>query len=192
MNIKKLAPWNWFKNEEEVDGSVVPAGRRDIGQQEHRQPHVDDPVAQLQRSLDRLFGHTGHRLGDFGLSFDGFDPLFPLADSSRMKPKVDIGATDSEYTITAEIPGIRKDDIKVELDNDTLTIRGEKKQEKEEKKKDFYRIERSYGSFQRILNLPADADQEKIESSFKNGVLTIKMPRKQIPESQVKQIEIKE
>lgn len=190
MNIKKLAPWNWFRNEGESGESVVPVGRRDI-RQEHRQPHVGDPVAQLQRNLNRIFGDTGHHFGDFGVSFDGSDPLYPLADSSGLKPNVDIGATDSEYTITAEIPGIGKDDIKVELDNDTLIIRGEKRQEKEEKKKDFYRIERSYGSFQRILNLPADVDQEKIESSFKDGVLTVKMVRKQIPDSRVKQIEVK-
>lgn len=84
-----------------------------------------------------------------------------------------------------------KKDVRLEVANDTLTIRGEKKQETEEKKKDFYRMERSYGAFQRVLSLPEDADQDNIRATFKKGVLTVTMPRKALPESAVEQIEVK-
>ena len=71
-----------------------------------------------------------------------------------------------------------------------MTIRGEKRQEKEEKEKNHYRIERSYGSFQRILSLPEDVDQDGIAAGFKNGVLTITMPRKALPPGEIKQVSI--
>jgi HSP20 family protein len=77
------------------------------------------------------------------------------------------------------------------LIDDTLKIKGEKKQQKEEKEKNYYRMERSYGSFQRILSLPEDADQDNIKASFKNGIMEITIPRKAAPKTEVKQIEIK-
>jgi HSP20 family protein len=103
---------------------------------------------------------------------------------------LDLGATDKAYTATVEVPGVDEKDVKVEMVNDTLTIRGEKKQEKEEKDKNYYRMERSYGSFQRVLSLPEDADQEGVSATFKNGVLTVTMPRKAAPAAHVRQIEI--
>lgn len=89
------------------------------------------------------------------------------------------------------MPGVSEKDAKVEISGDTLIISGEKRQEKEQRNQDFYRIERSYGSFQRVLSLPEDADQEGISASFKKGVLTIKMPRKSLPKGDVKLIEVK-
>ena len=88
------------------------------------------------------------------------------------------------------MPGVDEKDVKVEIANDTLTIRGEKKQEKEENHKNYYRMERSYGSFQRVLSLPEDADQEGVSATFKNGVLTVTMPRKAAPQANVRRIEI--
>ena len=96
-----------------------------------------------------------------------------------------------EYAISVEVPGVDEKDVKIELANNTLTIGGEKKQEKEEKEKNFYRVERSYGSFQRVLSLPEDADQEKIQATFKKGVLRITVPRKALPHAEAKQIEVK-
>ena len=81
--------------------------------------------------------------------------------------------------------------MQIEIDGDTMIIKGEKRQENEEKNKDFYRIERSYGSFRRVLNLPGDADVDKIESNHKDGVLTINIPKKTLPKSDTKKIEIK-
>lgn len=102
-----------------------------------------------------------------------------------------LSATDTEYTVTAEIPGVDDKDVKLEIVDDTLTIRGEKKQEKEEKEKNYYRLERSYGSFQRVLSLPDDVDQDGVKANFKKGVLTITLPRKALPKPEAKRIEIK-
>ena len=81
-------------------------------------------------------------------------------------------------------------DVKLEIANDILTIRGENKHEKEEKDKNFHRVERSYGSFQRVLSLPEDADQDAVKATFKRGILTISMPRKAMPQADVRKIEI--
>ena len=102
-----------------------------------------------------------------------------------------IGATDKEYSITVEVPGVNEEDVKVEISDNTMSIHGEKKQEKEKKDKNFYKVERSYGSFQRVLSLPEDADHDDIKATFNKGVLTIKVPRKALPKSDVKQIKIK-
>ena len=98
--------------------------------------------------------------------------------------------TEQEYLLTVEIPGVNEKDVAVDISGNTMTIKGEKKQEKEEKDKNYYRIERSYGSFQRVLSLPEDVNQEGVKAGFKNGVLSITMPRKALPKGEVKQIQI--
>jgi HSP20 family protein len=186
MDIKKWVPWNWFKKEEEDAGKMVPVKRENAKEQGGVPAH---PLQQFHHEIDRLFDQA---FRGFGLSPFGFDqPLFPRLADGILKPTLDLGATDKEYTITVEIPGVDEKDIKLEIINDTLTISGEKKQEKEEKEKNYYRMERSYGSFQRMLSLPEDADQDKVNATFKRGVLTVTMPRKALPKSDVKQIEVK-
>ena len=185
MDIKKLAPWNWFKKEEEQSHADLPIKRDDRLTQ-----YVTDnsnPLIRLHREMDRLFDSTFRGFGQLPATTEF---SVPFTTAGLLKPRVDIGATTKEYSITVEVPGINEKDVKVEISGNTMTIRGEKKQEKEEKEKDYYKIERSYGAFQRILSLPEDADQDNIKASFKNGVLTIKMPRKALPDSHVKQIEI--
>jgi HSP20 family protein len=93
--------------------------------------------------------------------------------------------------VTVELPGVEENEVLLELEGDTLKIKGEKKQEKEEKGKDFYRVERSYGSFQRVLTLPDDADQANIGAKFSKGALTVSIPRKSTPKSEAKRIPIK-
>jgi len=88
-------------------------------------------------------------------------------------PRVDIAETDKEFSIKAEIPEVKKEDVKVTVDNGILTIRGERKQEKEEKDKKFHRVERFYGSFTRSFTLPDNVDESKIEASFKDGMLNL-------------------
>ena len=186
MGSKKWVPWNWFKKEEEDAGKVVPVKRENAKEQGGMPAYSRQ---QFHQEIDRLFDQA---FRGFGLSSFGFDqPLFPRLADGMLKPTLDLGATDKEYTITVEIPGVDEKDVKVEIVNDTLTISGEKKQEKEEKEKNYYRMERSYGSFQRVLSLPEDADQDKINATFKKGVLTVTMPRKALPKSDVKQIEVK-
>ena len=88
-------------------------------------------------------------------------------------PQVDIGESQKDYTITVEVPGVQEKEIDLTLIDGTFTIRGEKRSEHEEKEKHYHRVERSYGSFQRILSLPTDADENSIKAKFKDGVLTI-------------------
>lgn len=187
MDIKKFAPWNWFKKEDEETGGNVPVVQSTEMQPLYSERRAVHPIAQLHREVDRLFEDA---FRGFGMS-----PFKPEGGASMtlaglLKPQVDVGATEKEYTITVEVPGVDEKDIKVEIANNTMTVRGEKKQEKEEKDKNYYRVERSYGSFQRVLSLPEDADQEDIKATFKKGVLTIKMPRKDMPKTDVKQIQI--
>lgn len=101
------------------------------------------------------------------------------ARTSAFVPALDISENDSHYTITVEIPGVRKDDVQVELRDDMLVIQGEKKSEREEKKERGRHVERSYGSFSRAFTLPSDADAERLEASFKEGVLTVRIPRRE-------------
>ena len=187
MDIKKFAPWNWFKKEEEESGANVPVVQRTDGQPSYTEQGETNPIVQLHREVDRLFENA---FRGFGVSPFRADVFPSMTGAGLLKPQVNIGATDNEYSITAEVPGVDEKDVKVEIANNTMTIRGEKKQEKEEKDKNYYRIERSYGSFQRVLSLPEDADQENIKATFKKGVLTIQMPRKDVPKEEVKQIRI--
>lgn len=187
MDIKKLAPWNWFKKEEEESTAGIPV-RRSGGQSASPEDRSLHPVLQLRREMDRLFENTFRGVGMSPFNTDFFTPL---TSSGLLKPQVDIAATDNEYTITVEVPGVSEKDVTIEIADNNMIIRGEKKQEKEEKDKNYYRIERSYGSFQRLLSMPEDADQDSIKAKFKNGVLTIKMPRKDVPKSGVKRVEIK-
>jgi HSP20 family protein len=92
-------------------------------------------------------------------------------------PRVDIAETDKEFSVKAEIPDVKKEDVKVTVDNGVLTIKGERKQEKEEKNKKFHRVERFYGSFTRSFMLSDNVDENKIEASFKDGMLNLKIPK---------------
>lgn len=186
MDFKKLAPWNWFREEEKESSATLPVNY--TGQIPSRKP-LYGPVTQLQQEMDQLFSNffKGFEQTPFGTG-----SFFPGSSSEGLlKPTLDIGASEKEYSISVEVPGVEQKDITLEIANNTLTIRGEKEQKNEEKKKDYYRIERSYGSFQRQLSLPDDADQDAINATFKNGVVTITLPRKALPQSEVKQIEIR-
>ena len=92
-------------------------------------------------------------------------------------PAVDIAEKDKAYEITAELPGLDEKNIDVKVANGMLTIRGEKKEEKEEKKKDYYLSERRYGSFERRFQIPEGVESDKIEASFKKGILTVTLPK---------------
>jgi HSP20 family protein len=104
-------------------------------------------------------------------------------------PSVDISETESEYQIKAEIPDVKKEDVKVTVEDGVLTIQGERKQEKEEKGKKFHRIERSYGSFVRTFSLPDVIEEEKVKAEFKDGVLNLHLPKSE--KAKPKAIEVK-
>ena len=182
MDMKRLAPWNWLKDEE------TPGRSRNVPvSSSPSQFHL--PLMQFHDEIDRMFDSVFRNFGIPSLSQDN---MFARTEQNMMlRPNVDIAANDKEYAITVEVPGVDEKDVRLELVGNTLVIKGEKKQESEKKEKDFYRVERSYGSFQRVLSLPEDANQEDIDAQFKNGVLTIIMPRKANSKPKGKVIDIK-
>ena len=104
-------------------------------------------------------------------------------------PRVDISETESDFALKVEIPDVKKDDVKVTVDSGVLTITGERKQEKEEKGKKFHRLERYFGSFMRSFTLPDNIDEAKIEASFKDGMLNLRLPKTE--KSKPKAIDVK-
>lgn len=182
MELKKLAPWNWFKKEEE-DGrqSIPPVHRIENTRTAH-------PVYGDRLEIDRLFDEF---FRGFGFPSMGFGRAFPsLAQSEWLKPTVDIAATEKEYTIAVEIPGVEEKDFNLELSDGTLRIRGEKRQQREEKESNYYRMERSFGSFQRVVSLPEDVEEEGITARYTKGVLTIRLPRKSRPQAEWRKIPV--
>jgi len=121
-----------------------------------------------------------------------FDSFFRNDDApaglSMWTPAVDIVERDSEYEVRMELPGVRKDDVRITIDNSVLTIRGEKKQESAEEEKGYRRVERSYGSFLRSFTLPTTVRAEKIEAVVTDGVLTVRLPKAE--EARPKEIEV--
>jgi len=103
-------------------------------------------------------------------------------------PVVDMSETDTELTIRAELPGMGHEDIELNLQENVLTLKGEKKQETKEEKESFHRLERSYGSFSRSFTLPANVKGDGVQATFKNGVLVITLPK--VEEAKPKKIEI--
>lgn len=104
-------------------------------------------------------------------------------------PRVDISETDSAFLIKAEIPEVKKEDVTVTVDSGVLAIRGERKQEKEEKDKKYHRIERHYGTFMRSFTLPDNVDEHRIEANFKDGMLSLRIPK--TAEAKAKVIDVK-
>ena len=112
-----------------------------------------------------------------------------LFGTSAWTPAVDVAEHDDEYQVKIELPGVSKDDVKITMQDNVLTVRGEKKQEKESKSSNYHRVERAYGSFQRSFTLPTSVKHDRIEASYKDGILTIALPKAE--ESKPKQIEVK-
>lgn len=136
------------------------------------------PFAGLRREIDRLFDEfDGGRRQPFGRSLFDLAPFWRSEAAWPQAPVVDVAETDKAYEITAELPGLDEKNIEVKVADDVLTIRGEKQEEKEEKKKDYYLSERSFGSFQRTFQIPSGVDPDKIEASFNKGVLTVTLPK---------------
>lgn len=104
-------------------------------------------------------------------------------------PIVDVFEEKDDIVVKAELPGIEKDNIQVNLTDHTLTIKGEKKKEEEVKEENYYRAERSYGSFLRTLDLPRDVRADQVKASFKNGILEVRMPKTE--EAKAKEIKVK-
>ena len=128
-----------------------------------------DPFRELEdlsKGLNQWFGQPlMRRLTDDGGAF------------ADWAPALDVEENDKEYLIKADLPAIKKDDVKIGIDHGMLTLEGERKQEKEEKGRKFHRVERSYGKFMRRMELPVDVDESKVAAEFKDGVLNVHLPK---------------
>jgi HSP20 family protein len=161
MDIKKLSS---------SEGKSLPARREEYG-----------PFSFFRQEMNKLFDNFLH-----GFDVEPFEKRF-----GAFSPSVDITETDKEIKVSAELPGMDEKDIDVSLTKDALTIKGEKKEEKEEKKKDYYRMERSYGSFFRTIPLPVEIETEKVKAQFKKGVLTVTLPKTAKAIKETKKISVK-
>lgn len=167
MAIKDLVP----KFGRERDSTLVRRGEQ-------------DSFRNFQREMNHLF--------------DDFFTGFPLAPrwSERgfpevsFDPRVDVSETDKEVKVSAELPGMDEKDITVEMDDAAITVRGEKKMETEDKGKNWYSREQSYGSFHRVIPLPVSVQGEKAKAKFKKGVLTITIPKREEEQAKRKAITI--
>jgi len=142
-----------------------------------------DPFRELEEMSNRLNRFFGTKKAGNG---DGGEAL----TVAQWAPAVDVSETDKEFLIKAELPEIKKEDVKVSVDDGVLTIQGERKQEKEEKGKKYHRIERSYGSFLRSFTLPDEADATRIGAEFKDGMLNIRLPKTEKPKPKATEVKI--
>lgn len=132
-----------------------------------------DPFAEMTRLQDQLF-----RLNNA-----------PAPSEFAFRPTVDIFEDEASIQLKADLAGVKPDDVHIEVENNVLTVRGERKMEHEEKKKGYHRVERAYGSFSRSFALPDTVDSEKIDAAFDSGVLNLTLPKR--PAAQKKQIKVK-
>ena len=138
-----------------------------------------DPFRNFEDRMKRFFG-------------EGFDPFKKLAEENwslaTWSPTCDVFETDNEIVVKAELPEVKKEDVNVSIDNNILSIRGERKLSEETKKENYHRLERSYGEFFRSFTLPNFVDTAKINAEFKDGMLRVTMPKRE--EAKPKQVEV--
>ncbi len=168
MAFRDLIPWSWGKKNVPVH---------------HEEAH---PVAVLQTEMNHLFDDFSRTLG-----FGGSSP-WPFGHGARaFAPQIDVTETDDGIRILAELPGMEQKDLQVSLSDDILTLKGEKHMEKEDKGKDYYRMERSFGSFHRAVQIPCEVKADQVNASFKNGVLTVTLPKTDGAKQAKRTIEVK-
>ena len=157
-----------------------------------RTPEMVNPFQMMRRfskDMERLFEnfHGFNFPNTFGMDLTTFRPEFDMV----WMPQIEVLQKNGEFMVRADLPGLKKEDVKLELTTDTLTISGERKQEKEESREGFYRSERMYGSFYREVPLPDGAKTENATATFSNGVLEVTMPAPKV-ETFTRKLEIKE
>jgi HSP20 family protein len=150
------------------------------------------PFESLRREVDRLFEDfdRGFWRSPFRSAF-ALEPFWRSELAWPAAPAVDVTESDKAYEITADLPGMSEKDIEVKLAAGGLVIAGQKHEEKEEKKKDYYLNERRFGSFKRSFRVPENVEADKIEASFKNGVLTVTLPKTAQTQKAEKKIAVK-
>jgi HSP20 family protein len=170
MAIGNLVPWRWGNLRNFDEGRSFDSLRAEMDS--------------LHRSIDRLFADAW--TGNLEPSL-----LSETWATRKISPSLDVVDDDKEFRVTVELPGMTDKDVAITVADRLLTIRGEKKEEKEKKDREVFRRERAYGSFRRTIELPGDVDTDKIEAKFKDGVLTIDLPKTKEAQERVRQIPVK-
>ncbi len=166
--VKNLIPWKKKKHEVEV---LAPD---------------DDPTFALTRGMSDMV-HQLFRQFDERLPH----PLFRAHAGTGVMPSVDVAESDNEVVVTADLPGLDEKELNVSLDEHFLTLRGERKEEREKKGKNYHQVERSYGAFHRSIALPEGIDRDHVEATFKKGVLQVKIAKKPGTSHPVRRIPVK-
>lgn len=166
---KSLVPWRKERTEPAV-------ARRE-----------ENPFLDLHRRMNDLFDSF---FSDFERTLDRPSAALPVRHAWDAMPRVDIAETEQEVVVSADLPGLDEKDVSVSLDGDVLTVQGQRKDEREEKKLNYHLVERSYGEFHRSIQLPPGLDTDRVKASFKKGVLTVNLPKRPEARARKKSIEI--
>ncbi|MFO7881975.1 MAG: Hsp20/alpha crystallin family protein [Kosmotogaceae bacterium] len=145
---------------------------------ERREGNVFTPFVDLQREIDRMFDEA---FEDFGIR---------RSTRNGFIPTVNIYETEDAVNIEMEIPGIEKDALDIDLSDGVLTVKGEKKNEREDESKNYHLYERTFGSFNRSFRIPDNVDQNKAKAKYENGILKIELPKKEEAKREAKKLEI--
>jgi len=164
-NLIPWKPWNRFKNKNSL-------------------------ADYSDKNVDRIFEDF---IKDFG-SFENFLPTFfrnDLSEDLKILPRIDISDTDKEYVVEADFLGVQENDLDVSLSKDgLLTINGKRESVDEQRKRNYYKMERLYGSFERTIDLPENCDNDKVDASFQDGILLVKVPKTEPAEGEIRQIKV--
>jgi HSP20 family protein len=137
-----------------------------------------DPFSAMRAEMDRVFESFLGLGSGLGRRSGRFPALARAEESGAVVPSIDVRETETELAIEAELPGLDEKDVSVTLNNGVLTLKGEKKSEREEKKDDYHLMERSYGSFQRSFQVADTIDADKVKATFEKGVLKVMLPKR--------------
>lgn len=208
MNLSKLNPWNWFKHEDNSgnQSAQIPVNKNEA---EHRSIAEQNPTTLHQgvNSLVRLHREFENMFDDvwagFGLSAPNSSRIrdrLPLSSGisgpsastflGNFRANLDVSGDDKQYQIKLDVPGLTESELSIDIKENILTIKGTKEVEQESKDKQYYRVERSYGTFQRTLSIPGDGDVSDINAVLKDGVLILTIPRLEVAQKDVKRIPI--
>lgn len=144
---------------------------------------ASSPFEEMERLFDDFFQRR--------FFAPSFMPRFKFPELANVSTSVDMFEDGNDLVIKADLPGIKKEEINIEFDNDVITISGEKKAEEKTERKDYFRVERSFGSFVRKLRLPVDVQVDKVNATFKDGVLEVRMPKSLAAKPKSKKIAVK-
>jgi HSP20 family protein len=190
MNLEKFKPWNWFKHEENGTGKghQIPVNRSEA---ENLPLAGPGSLMSLHRDMDCWFDDAFKSFGMPSLESNLQSRAMPgISLSNIHRPQIDVSVDANCYEINLDVPGLTESDLSLEVKDDVLTIKGEKEERSEDKDKHYYRVERSYGSFQRTLALPDDAIGDEIKANLDRGILRLEIPRRETATQEVKRISI--